>query len=340
VSRALAHRSLAIARAAHFRRVPELLAEFSAHADAALAAVGLARADLEDPEFEIPYLQAEELLVECERRTGCEHFALLLCAQSGLDDVGLPGRAARCGTTVGEGLSDLTRLYNLRHGGGIANLVAVGDVARLIYAMAVLETRDTHQYQMGAIATFFKVLQDLCGPEWQGSEILLAFRAPTNQRPFQRFFRVPVRFDADESAIVFDSAWLDRPLPPVDASFRQAVVDEARRARNDAFEDFPGLVRDLIRKQLSSGPSSIESLASILSMHRRTLDRRLARYGERYGALRTSVKYEIARQLLRETDLSVQQIAEFLRFSSAANFATAFRQWAGETPSEYRAREL
>jgi AraC-like DNA-binding protein len=32
----------------------------------------------------------------------------------------------------------------------------------------------------------------------------------------------------------------------------------------------------------------------------------------------------------------VQQVAESLHFSSAANFATAFRRWTGVTPGEYR----
>jgi AraC-like DNA-binding protein len=40
--------------------------------------------------------------------------------------------------------------------------------------------------------------------------------------------------------------------------------------------------------------------------------------------------------LLRDTRLQVQQIAASLHFSTAANFATAFRRWTGITPSEYR----
>lgn len=42
------------------------------------------------------------------------------------------------------------------------------------------------------------------------------------------------------------------------------------------------------------------------------------------------------RQLLADTDMSVQQIAEQTGFSSAANFATAFREHAEVTPTAYR----
>jgi AraC-like DNA-binding protein len=328
-----------MARVALFRRVPESLEELGADADATLAAVGLTRGHFEDRDRLMPYSQLEDLLLECERRTACEHFGLLLCEQSRLADLGLPGRIARCATTVGEGLTALVRNYNLHRGGGIINLIDSGRFARFVYAMAMPGTRDTRQYQMGAVAIAFNALEDLCGPDWQATELRFAFRSPANVRPFQRFFRAPVRFDSDESVVIFEREWLDRTLPPVGEAFRREVAAEARQRRERAFDDFAGLVRDIIRKQLSIGPCSIESVAAMLAVHRRTIDRRLARAGESYGALQRSVKHEIAQLLLRETNLSMQQIADSLHFSSAANFATAFRQWSGKTPSQFRAGE-
>jgi len=92
----------------------------------------------------------------------------------------------------------------------------------------------------------------------------------------------------------------------------------------------------VIRKQLIIGQGGMEDVAASFGMHRRTLDRHLQKHGVRYGELEESVEEEVARQLLRDTALQVQQVAESLRFSSAANFATAFRRWTGMTPSEYR----
>jgi AraC-like DNA-binding protein len=261
----------------------------------------------------------------------------LLCKSSRLDDLGLPGRLARCAPTVGQGLVALARAYNLRRGGGLVEVIEDGGFARLVFAIAMPGTHDTRHYQMGAIAIAFNVLEDLCGTDWQASEVRFAFRSPANLRPFKRFFLAPLHFDASESAIVFESGWLARTLPPVDDSFRQAVATEIRRNRELAFEDFPALVRDLIRRQVSSGPCSIETVSGMLSMHRRSLERRLKGCGASYSALQKSVKHEIAVQLLRETALSVQQIADFLRYSSAANFATAFRRWTDRTPKEFRA---
>jgi len=97
-------------------------------------------------------------------------------------------------------------------------------------------------------------------------------------------------------------------------------------------------VRRILRKQLIIGDCSMDQVAAMLGIHRRTLDRYLQEHGVQYGDLVESVTTDVARQLLRDTELQVQHVAEALHFSSAANFATAFRRWTGMTPSEYRRR--
>jgi AraC-like DNA-binding protein len=155
-------------------------------------------------------------------------------------------------------------------------------------------------------------------------------------RPIQGFFRAPVRFDSDESAVIFERRWLDRPLPPVDPPARQQVEAEVRAQRDLILADLPGTVRRMLRKQLLLGQCSMHHVAEQMGMHRRTLDRQLQRHGVHYSDLLESVKRDVAEQLLRDTDMQVHHVAESLHFSSAANFATAFRRWTGVTPSKFR----
>jgi AraC-like DNA-binding protein len=316
-----------------------VLDSLGADVDAILRAGGFVREDFADAEKTAPYSRLARLLLHCERRTRCDHIGLLVCEHTGLDDMGLAGRIARCEATVREGLQALAHHHSLYRAPGLLNLLEDGEFARFVYAIAAPGRLATHHYQMGALAIACNILRELCGPDWQPVEIRCAFRGPDSSRDLVRFFRAPVHFDADDSMIVFERQWLARPLPPVEDAYREAVAVEVRWSRKLAFDDFPGLVRDLVRKQLSSGQCSIESVAAALSMHRRTLDRRLARHGETFGALQASVKYEIARRLLRETALPVQQIGEFLGFSTGANFATAFRRWSGRTPRRFRRQE-
>jgi len=316
--------------------LPDVLREFGVELRDALDAAGVPRDIFSDPGNIIDYALFQHLLATCEQLTGCDHIAFLAGQRTRLGDFGLAGRAARCGATAGEGLQRFVNYFNLHISATTVSLVNYGGFARLVYVITVRDLADAQHLQQGALAVAFNVLQDLFGRQWLPSVVTFATRAPPNLRPFHQFFRAPLRFDSDESAIFFERHWLDRPLPPVDPAFRAQVDTEVRERQVAMLKDFPATVRRAVRKQLIIGSIGMDGVAAMFGMHRRTLDRHLQKHGLRYSELVEGVEEEIARQLLRDTDMQVQRVAESLRYSSAANFATAFRRWTGMTPSEYR----
>jgi len=318
------------------KHLPEVLRDFGVEVRDALDSAGVPRDIFSDPDNTIDYALFQHLLATCERLTGCDHIPFLAEQRTRLADFGLAGRAARCGVTAGEGLHRFVNHFNLHISATTISLVSYGGFARLVYVITVRNITDAQHLKQGALAVAFNVLQDLFGRQWLPSVVTFATRAPPNLRPFHQFFRAPLRFDGDESAIIFERHWLDRPLPPVDPAFRAQVDAEVRERQAAILEDFPAMVLRAVRKQLIIGSSGMDGVAAVFGMHRRTLDRHLQKHGLRYGELVEGVEEEMARQLLRETDMQVQQVAESLRYSSAANFATAFRRWTGMTPSEYR----
>ena len=246
---------------------------------------------------------------------------------------GVLGSVVRCAATVGEALRALEWTYNLRRGGGIVHVIEMGESACFVFAVAAPDTRDTRQYQMAAVTVAFKILESLCGADW---------------RPLGGAFRVsqPVDLEAVPALLPRTGAIRRRrfadqlrtsmagaALAPVDDSTRRVVAAELHAMRKRAFTDFPVLVRDVIRMQLSIGPCTIEHVAAALSMNPRRLERQtgpgVARAMSRCGN-RSNTRWPFA--CCARPDLSVQEIADFLCFSSAANFATAFRRWNGVYP--------
>jgi len=318
--------------------LPAVLREFGVDLDDALASAGLSSDIFSDRDNTIEYPLLQRLLAACERLTQCDHVGLLIAGRTRLADFGLAGRAAVCGATTGKGLQEFVDHFNLYIGATTASLVESGGYARLVYAISVRGITDARQFQLGAVAVIFNILQDLFGQQWLPTVVTFATRAPSNLRPFHLFFRAPLRFNSDESAVVFERHWLDRPLPPVDPAFRSQVVAELRERQAASLENFPAVVRRIVRKQLIIGQCGMDAVAAVFGIHRRTIDRHLAKHGVLFSDLVESVKEDFARQLLRDTQMQVQEVAESLHFSSAANFATAFRRWTGMTPSDYRRR--
>jgi AraC-like DNA-binding protein len=324
------------ARVAAYQHLPEVLAGLGVDYHDVLEAVGLPADIFADPDTMIAYTDLGHLLLVSAQQSNCDYIGLLLAQRVRLADLGLAGQIASCGETVGQGLQNLIKYFTLQNNAATISVVTASGYSRLVYSIIEPDMPDTGQLQLGAMTIVRNILQDLCGHEWSPVVVTVASRAPSNLRPCQKFFRAPLRFDSDESAVVFESHWLDRSLPRVDPLTRQRVEAEVRSKQSEMLADFPTAVRRTLRRQLLAGACSIGAVATEFGMHRRTLDRRLQRHGVHYSDLLDAVRHEAACQLLRDTELQVQQIAESLRYSSAANFSTAFRRWTGVTPKGFR----
>ena len=81
---------------------------------------------------------------------------------------------------------------------------------------------------------------------------------------------------------------------------------------------------------------NIERIAARLRMSSRTLRRRLTEEGVSFQDLQRDARQRFAIAYLRETNMSIEDIADQLGFSDAANFRRAFKQWTGRVPSSYR----
>jgi len=71
-------------------------------------------------------------------------------------------------------------------------------------------------------------------------------------------------------------------------------------------------------------------------MHPRTLNRRLRDQATSFKTLIDETRYEIARQLLRDSPLSLLEVALTLGYADESAFSRAFRRWSGTCPAVWR----
>lgn len=100
-------------------------------------------------------------------------------------------------------------------------------------------------------------------------------------------------------------------------------------------EDLPSLVSHCLG-DLGDGYPSLTRMAAHMCMSPRTLKRRLQAHGVRFRQLLDRARFRESARLLEQSELTVEQIALRLGYSSPANFSRAFRRWAGHPPGVYR----
>jgi AraC-like DNA-binding protein len=97
-------------------------------------------------------------------------------------------------------------------------------------------------------------------------------------------------------------------------------------------------LRRALRHRVIGGNCSAGDVALVLSMHRRTLNRCLRREGTTFRAVLDRVRFEAARDLLRDRRRDIEDVARALGYAEPSAFTRAFRRWAGVPPSRWRDR--
>ena len=315
--------------------VPGLLRELGVRPAAVLRRTGLAPEALADREGRLPYASIGRMLDACVQATRCEHFGLLVGARWQLEHIGLPGEIAGSCETVGQAL-DLYAAYQwLNSSGGVAFLGRESGVTTFGYAIFEPGMHEGVEciYDM-VLAIGVRMLRELSGRAgWTPTEIALSRRRPRDVRAYRQFFRAPIRFDAESTALYFPSAFEAARVPGGDEVRRRFL--EGKLAAMGREEMLTKLHR-MVRVAMVFGLTSGDDIASAMALSRRTFNRRVADCGTTYHEVQESVRSEVARQLLLDTGLSVGDIALALGYGEPSTFIRAFRRWTKRTPAAWR----
>ncbi|MBM6583004.1 helix-turn-helix transcriptional regulator [Microvirga sp. BT689] len=107
---------------------------------------------------------------------------------------------------------------------------------------------------------------------------------------------------------------------------RLAMLEERVKSTKDSpGYQWAGDIRRLLCPWLTSHRGSVDDMAALLAMNRRTFERRLKRRGTSYRALADEIRFEVACCLLKDTAMSLSQIAAALGYSQTSAFTRAFR---------------
>jgi AraC-like DNA-binding protein len=316
--------------------LPSVLISLGFDPSEVLAEVGLDIHLFDHPDNRLSYAARSRLIAHCVLRTQCQHLGLLIGQEGGLHSLGLVGSVIKYSPDVGTALRSLVRFLHLHVRGAKANLALEGELAVLSYQIYESRVEATNQIGDGAVATMFNIMKTLCGSDWKASEVRFAHREPENIKPFQKFFRTPLQFDTEQNAIAFPVENLGFRLPFTDPEVHRLLLHQIEELEIRYGDDFPGQVRSVLRTGLLTGHARSDQIASIFSIHSRTLNRRLSNFGMNFQKLVDEGRFEIARQMLENSLMEINEITELLDYADASAFTRAFRRWSGTTPAQWR----
>lgn len=179
--------------------------------------------------------------------------------------------------------------------------------------------------------------RDVMGPSFVPQEVHVTYAPPAGAEAYPEIFGCNVLFGQSENRLVFDAAWLDG-VPQLG---NRTTYSSLARLCDELLHELQlrvglsGRVREILLVNLAQ-PTTFNAVAKHLKMTPRTLRRRLQEENTSYRKLIDELRMHVAIKYLRDTNLTIEDIADFLGFSEAANFRHAFSRWTGKPPQEFR----
>lgn len=314
--------------------LPRLLRELDLDAQALCVSAGLSPTDLDQPGNRIPYAAFGRLLAASAREAGRPDFGLLTGQLWTLEHMGLVGPLMKHSPTLGDALRTLAVYHRLNSEGGTVFLSESKELAALGYAVHQPRVDGIEYIYDAVIACGWNFIRELLGPHCSSlSKAVFARSRPADLQPYRTCFRAPMSFDSDHTALYLPKRALDLPIPGADPKIRRQLEAEVAAA---TASDLRVRLHRALRLLLLAGGSSGDFVAQQLSMHRRTLNRRLKAQGTTFQQVLDGVRWDISRQLLGHTQLSLGEVASATGYADTSTFVRAFHRWSGTTPVKWR----
>ncbi|MBG0843275.1 MULTISPECIES: AraC family transcriptional regulator [Pseudomonadaceae] len=238
--------------------------------------------------------------------------------------------------TFGVGLRHALRYVRLLSDTLSARLDVDGDMAVLTLGVEADTPRHFPEMLAGAVIRLFAALTE---NDFRPREVRFMHAEGASAERYQAVYGCPVRLGAEDCALVFDAAVLDKASRHAAPELLRMHESLARRQLAEVERlDLVRQVRELIAELLVNGGATLEQVAARLNMPARRLRERLAMAGVRFNDLITDYRCRLAKELLLKTDERIEVIVERTGFSEPSTFYRAFKRWVGETPVEFRKR--
>lgn len=249
------------------------------------------------------------------------------------------GYALLCSETMGDVLELTKRYWHMVGRGTTLSIEQHGDLGIMEVTLLVPTPPNIRSLIFETtFSSLVRGIQLLAGAQAEPLEVWFDFSPPAHaDKARERLKRVS--YDKPANQLRFPARLLDIRLGMYNPAALKFALEQLKREEALHSSDTDPVVNRVREKMVFdvNGYPTLGAISKALNMTPRTLRRRLDQEGTSFKRLQDEAKRRDALELLDDPKLDIQRVAELLGYQDPANFTRAFRQWTGQTPSQYRA---
>jgi len=169
-------------------------------------------------------------------------------------------------------------------------------------------------------------------------KVNLKCKRPGTVEEYEKAFGIIPRFRQEKNEMIFRETDLMIPMKAFNPETFRLLKNHfdfllnKRRQEESVTERVKSVLLSTITYQFPS----METVASKLKISRRTLQRQLSGEKTSFKNILQETKFELAKKLLQQKQLTISEISYMLGYSDLGNFSRSFKKFTGSSPQEYR----
>ena len=266
-------------------------------------------------------------------------LGIRLARSCGPETLGAVGFLFLSSRTLAEALSDFCTYLNLLQDTTDFRSKQDRNHLTYYYQMYGVPDLDCRQDVEFSLALTIRLIRIFGGPEVEISSVNFRHSPSVQVSEYERLLTVETRFSQEENSVAIPAAMARVRGRALDVSLSAVLKDflDAELLRRGRINSFVDQVRHILIGNRIPAPVTGARTAKHLGISPATLYRKLKAEGTTFGRLLEEIHFEIAKNYLADSELSVTQIAHVVGFAESASFTRAFARWSkGTTPSRFR----
>jgi len=297
---------------------------------------------LDEPNSRVPASAMQRLWATAEQLTGDTDLGLHSAETYNPGALSIVGYVILSCRTAGDALTRLARYAPLLNEGLHVSVTHEDGATSCRFGAAEEVDSYLHRSPRQTIETLAAgivlTLKRLATQPPEPTAVTFRHAAPPSTVEHRRLFGAAVCFDQSENAVVYPSSALAAGMLSADPALLEVFEGDARR-RIEQLKSrgaVSGRVQTILGSRLNGEVPSLASIASVLAMSERSVQRSLSDERTSYREIVDDVRKGLALAHLARPGTTATDVAFLLGFSEPSAFTRAFRRWTGSSPTQFR----
>ncbi len=273
----------------------------------------------------IPFESMVMLLEYAANDLECPSFGLQLSTHQDLQALGNLGLLMKNCLTARDAIMCAQRYMALHSPAEYWNLLEEGAysyINRFEYFHAIGHAR---QYKELSFGVCLRLIHVLIGENFKGYRLEFSHKPISSIKYYRQFFAMDVSFNQEHNRLIFDSQYLSQPITDFNLQVHQQVEDYLSQLLALHGDDIERQVRTLILQTMGIQEHTIDNIAAMLHLHKRTLQRKLKDKGLNFKSMLNEIRISTACWHLEASNMDITLLSEILGYSNISAFSRAFK---------------